>query len=79
MNRLFVGAWIAPFALGMGLGLSACGGSPCDDLEDRCSECSATQQVSCRAAAEGGRRGGSQGEDACQTIVDNFTCAAFGG
>ncbi|NJK88202.1 MAG: hypothetical protein HC923_01610 [Myxococcales bacterium] len=52
--------------------VAACGGSPCDDLRDRCGECPAEVRGICETAAEGAKNAG--GDDACQNFLDDFSC-----
>jgi hypothetical protein len=76
MNKIVLGAWALCFALGMGFGLTACGGSPCDDLKDRCrSDCPEGAVEACVSSVDLIQQlGGGNADDACDAALEDFTC-----
>jgi hypothetical protein len=68
MNKIIMGA-----IFGLGLGVAACGDGPCDELKDRCSECSDATRSACETAIDN-----FPNDDACQASLDNSTGCPIG-
>lgn len=67
--------WILALTTGFFVsGLSGCGKSPCDDLEDLCPKCTdSVQKASCEATVAADDVPLVDGDDACQALLDSGT------